>query len=44
MTLPSPARRKSTLLPGPMPSKSRTAFGIVTWPFAVTVVAMIALR
>ena len=36
-------RRKSTWLPGPIPSMSRTALGIVTCPFAVTVVLMRAL-
>ena len=39
-TLPSAARWKSTLLPGTIPSRSRTAFGIVTCPFAVTVVVI----
>src|SRR5690606_8630234 len=41
---PSGARTKSTLLPGSIPSKSLTGLGIVTCPFAVTVVAMASLR
>lgn len=34
------ARTKSTELPGEIPKSSRTAFGMVTCPLAVTVVVM----
>ena len=40
-TLPSEVRRKSILLPGTIPKRSRTGLGIVICPLAVTVVVMI---
>jgi len=41
---PSSAISKSTLLPGLMPRRSRTGFGMVTWPLRVTVTATSVLR